>query len=67
MGLMDPGLIAFLFGAGIGFIEDDIIICPHCGCEFPEEDLRYVDDSYACPACMRPLDDDKDDEDHDDN
>jgi DNA-directed RNA polymerase subunit RPC12/RpoP len=60
---MDPGLIDFLLGAGIGFIEDDIIICPHCGCEFPEEDLRYVDASYVCPACLKRLEGHEDDED----
>jgi formylmethanofuran dehydrogenase subunit E len=52
---MDPFLIAFLLGVGIGFIEDDCIICPHCGCEFPEEDTRYVDGQCACPACLEPL------------
>ena len=51
-------LIAFLLGAGIGFIEDDYIICPHCGCEFPEEDMRLVEDQYACPACLEPLQED---------
>lgn len=54
---MDPSLIAFLFGVGIGFLEDGIIICPHCGCEFPEEDIRTYDDRYSCAACMEPLDD----------
>ena len=53
---MDPGLIAFLPGVGIGFIEDEYIVCQHCGCEFLEEDLRYVDDNYTCPACFRLLD-----------
>lgn len=52
---MDPGLMAFLLGAGIGFLEDEIIVCPNCGCEFPEEDLRMVDGEYACPACLEPL------------
>ena len=55
---MDPLLIAFLLGAGIGFIEDDYIICPHCGCEFPEEDMRLVEDQYACPAYLEPLQED---------
>jgi formylmethanofuran dehydrogenase subunit E len=52
---MDPGLMAFLFGVGIGFIEDEIV-CPHCGCEFPEEDLSMVDGRYVCPACLKSLD-----------
>ena len=57
---MDPGLFNCLLGVGIGFIEDEYIICPHCGCEFLEEELRFVDDKYACPACLIPLDDDGD-------
>lgn len=60
---MDPGLVDFLLGVGIGFIEYEYIACPHCGCEFLEEELRYVDDKYACPACLRPLDDSDDEED----
>jgi hypothetical protein len=52
---MDPYLIAFLLGAGIGFIEDEYIVCPHCGCEFFEEEMRYDGDQYVCPACLEPL------------
>ena len=59
---MDPGLIGFLIGVGIGFIEEGILVCPHCGCEFFEEELCYVDDKHACPACLRPLDDDNGEE-----
>jgi len=28
MSQMDPGLIAFLLGVGIGFIEDEYIVLP---------------------------------------
>jgi DNA-directed RNA polymerase subunit RPC12/RpoP len=58
---MDPYLIDFLLGVGIGFIEDEYITCPHCGGEFLEEELIYVDEKYACPACRRPLNDEDDD------
>jgi len=61
---MDPGLIAFLFGVGTGFIEEEDEyeyghdkVCPYCRCEFSEEELSIVDGSYICPTCLEPLDD----------
>lgn len=50
-------MIDFLLGALFGFIDDEYIVCPHCGCEFLEEELRYMDGKYACPACLWLLDD----------
>jgi formylmethanofuran dehydrogenase subunit E len=55
-------MIDFLLGVGIGFIEDEYIACAHCGCEFLQEELHYVDGEYVCPACLRKLDDEEDDE-----
>ena len=53
---MDPGLIDFLLGAGIGFIEDEYIVCPHCGCEFLPEEVRMDGDDIVCPCCLEALD-----------
>jgi len=53
----------FLLGVLFGFIDGEYIVCPHCGCEFLEEELRYIDDKYVCPACLRQLDEVDDEED----
>ena len=55
---MDPGLIDFLLGVGIGFIEDEPIVCPHCGGEFTPEEIVTEDEEYTCPYCLEALGDD---------
>jgi uncharacterized Zn finger protein (UPF0148 family) len=55
-------MIDFLLGALFGFIDDEYIACPHCGCEFLEEEMPDDDGKYVCPACLRPLEGSDDDE-----
>ena len=55
-------MIDFLLGALFGFIDDAYMVCPRCTCEFLEEEMRYVDCKYVCPACRRPLDDSGDED-----
>lgn len=52
---MDPGLIDFLLGVGIGFIEDESIVCPHCGGDFMPEEIITEDEEYVCPYCLEEL------------
>jgi endogenous inhibitor of DNA gyrase (YacG/DUF329 family) len=54
---MDPSLMAFLFGVGTGFLEDQMVTCPDCGHQFPIEETSLIDGKPACPECLEPVDD----------
>jgi len=53
---MDRGIMAFLFGGGAGFLENQMVTCPGCGAEFPIEDTRLIKGKPACPECFEPVD-----------
>jgi hypothetical protein len=53
-------MIGFWAGVLFGFIDEEYITCPNCGGEFLPEEMRYEDDRYVCPACLKPLDEDED-------
>ena len=51
--MIDPILLDFLLGVGIGFIEEDeSITCPHCGREIIAEEIITRYDGYLCPYCL---------------
>ena len=50
-----PWIHCFLLGVGIGFISEEYVTCPHCGCEFLAEELDYSYEQGLCPACREPL------------
>jgi DNA-directed RNA polymerase subunit RPC12/RpoP len=53
--VIDPSLIDFLLGIGIGFIEDESVVCPHCNFDFMPEEIITEDEEYVCPCCFERL------------
>ena len=41
-------MIDFLLGAGIGFIEEGLMICLHCGYGFMEEEIPSDNEKRIC-------------------
>lgn len=52
---MDPYVMAFLFGVGVGLTEEDTLICPTCGHEFPAEQMDSLYGECVCPACCETI------------
>jgi len=49
-------MAGFWLGVLFGFIDEEYMTCPNCGCEFLPEEMPYSDGEYVCPACLRSLD-----------